>query len=356
MQIKIYADVLFLVNFGMDYLLLVFTARMLRKKHSPLRLTAAAVLGAAYALGSFFVSANLRLHLPIKALISVFMVWLAFGRQNKREFCKSLFGFYLISLLCGGIGFALTAFGGFGSRLGAVFSGGVWYLNLPVYRLFLAVLFCDPVLRFVFSAARRAGQKACEIYPIVLSRGKESLRQNAFYDTGNFLEDKSGKGILLAEWLAVARLFPNANDLSDALEQYPKEFRFLRCRGVEGDGVLPAFSARIKVCGQEESETRLVAVTERKLDMQGAYRIILPNDFKGEGQYDGNANQTLHHSGKISISIFQKLLRRGRGKRCGFLYQRRGGASGTAHAGGRSHASAGVECGQSGGKTKAGGT
>lgn len=345
MQIKIYADVLFLVNFGMDYLLLVFTARLLRKKSSPLRSSAAAGIGAVYALVSFFVSAKWLLHLPMKALISVFMVRLAFGRQKKREFCKSFCGFYLISLLCGGLGFALTAFSGFGSRLGAVYSGGVWYMKLPAYRLFLAVLLCDPLLRFVFSAARRAGQKDCEIYPLVLSRGGEKLRQNAFYDTGNFLEDGSGKGILLAEWMAVARLFPNVQRLSEALEQYPKEFRFLRCRGVEGESFLPAFSAKIDFCGREESDTRLVAVTEQKLDMQGAYRIILPNDFKGEGQYDGNANQTIYDSGKVSISIFQKPLRKDGGKRGGFLYQRRGGASGTAHAGGGSHASSSVERG-----------
>lgn len=353
MRIKIYADVLFFVNFGMDYLLLFFTGRLMGKRNSALRTAFAAGVGAAYAVMAFFLSVTAAA-LPIKAAVSAGMVRLAFGKQSKREFCKSLCGFYLISLACGGIGFAAMAFGGFGSKLGAVFSGGVWYFHLPVYRLLLAAVICYPLFRVVFSAAKRVGEKKSCLCRITVSYREKEQSCSALYDTGNFLEDGKGHGILLAEWSAVAAFFPQTASLAEALRQYSEEFCFVRCVGIGGEKLLPAFCAQIRLKGCSETETRLAAVTEQKLDARNEYQIILPNDLEGAERYDGNVNQKFYYGGKVSI--FQKMSRRDGGRRCRFLHQWRRSTSAASYAGGGSHAASRSRHGQSRGKKDARGT
>ena len=49
MQIDVYADVLFLINFSMDYLCLYITARVLHRKMTLWRILSASALGGIYA-------------------------------------------------------------------------------------------------------------------------------------------------------------------------------------------------------------------------------------------------------------------------------------------------------------------
>ncbi len=346
MQIKIYADVLFFINFGMDYLLLFFTARILQKKRAHIRMIFAAALGAIYATLAFFTSAHLAVSLGVKMAISALMVLISFGWQKSRVFCKNLCTFYLISLICGGIGFMLAAFTGLGSRLGAVCSGGVWYINIPVYRLLFTMLLVYPLMRFVFTIAKRLSGKADCICRICLfCNGKEQFC-TALYDTGNFLEDNKGQGIILAEWQAVAKFFPVAESFLDAPIKYPEQFTLINCFGIGGKEILPAFSAQIWFSDRKYAVTRLVAVTQNSFDSEKSYQIILPNDLEGAKHNDGDFIKKSDYFGKVSISVFKNFFLRERRQRRGILHQRRRSPSGTAYTGRGGDAAQGLEHGK----------
>lgn len=346
MQIKIYVDVLFCINLVMDYFLLALTALLLRLRQRSMRFLLGALPGAGYALAAFFVPLPLLLSFGAKLAVSAVMVLFAFGFCGKRAFCRNFCAFFLVSLACGGIGFALMTFTGLGSRFGAVCSGGVWYADISVFQLLPAAVLLTVVLRTAFAAANKAADKAGCLLRVTVGFEDRSLSLRALYDTGNFLTDSKGRGVLLAQWDAVAPLFPNFSAPCEAALAYPEQFALLNCSGIGGRETLPAFFAQIRLFDEQNTCTRLIAVTDRKLDRENAYHLILPIDLEGAKQNDGKFIKRHSHTGKISVPIFEKLSLRAGGQRRGVLHRRRRGTSRSADTGGGGNAAQRADSGK----------
>ena len=78
MEIKIYVDVLWLVNFILNYLLLWMTGLLLRQPRLTLRLACAASFGALYAVCIFFLPVSVLYTIPGKAAVGMLMTAIAF--------------------------------------------------------------------------------------------------------------------------------------------------------------------------------------------------------------------------------------------------------------------------------------
>jgi stage II sporulation protein GA (sporulation sigma-E factor processing peptidase) len=98
----IYVDVLFLMNFSADFIILSLTARLLRRDAMKLRLLIAAFFGGIYAvLATLFISG-----IPsgiCAALALALMVLFAFGYRNFSRYLRSCLAVLLLSALFGGV-------------------------------------------------------------------------------------------------------------------------------------------------------------------------------------------------------------------------------------------------------------
>ena len=101
MQEIIYGDILFIINFSMDFLSLFITAAVLHRKVSTPALILASGIGALYAVISLFADGNGWLTLIINIGISALMCYIVFNVS-----IKALILFYAVSFLSGG---AMTA-------------------------------------------------------------------------------------------------------------------------------------------------------------------------------------------------------------------------------------------------------
>ncbi len=104
----IYVDILFLVNFSMDYLCLYISAKILRRALSAKRLVLSSLLGAVYSVVSVFLSVESWLALVIDILVCICMCAIAF--HTKKQFKKTLVSallYFLVSMTVGGIMTAL---------------------------------------------------------------------------------------------------------------------------------------------------------------------------------------------------------------------------------------------------------
>ncbi len=290
MEIKIYADILFLLNLMFDFCLLSFAASLLHIKPALYRLIASSAIGAIYSLAAFFATSDFISGWLFKTTTAAVMTGLAFGIKNLRTFLKRLCIFYLTAIAMGGICFATLSASGIGSRLGAVYSGGILYINLPAYKLILAGIILYFIMRIAVSAAEKIAFKTSAICRIRLNAFDVSLVLPAFYDTGNFLSDpKTALGACVAEWSAVMPFFPDCESVEAAAKNYPERFNSITCKVIGGNTQLYAFYADISSGKENNAEHRLIAITPQSLTNDKKYSLILPNDFKGANINDGTS-------------------------------------------------------------------
>lgn len=106
----IYLDVIWLLNFFFDTLLLLLTAIILKRKVKKWRLFLGALIGSSIVLLYFTPFQSMASHPITKFLYSIFIVYTAFGFQKFRFFFKNLFTFYFITFMIGGGMFGLYYF------------------------------------------------------------------------------------------------------------------------------------------------------------------------------------------------------------------------------------------------------
>ena len=105
MEYEVYGDLLFLVNFSMDFLAFYLCARLLHRPLSPLRATLAAALGALYAVAALFSPLHGAAALGVDLLVCLLLCCLAMRRraERMRELLRLSAVYLLISALLGGV-------------------------------------------------------------------------------------------------------------------------------------------------------------------------------------------------------------------------------------------------------------
>ena len=98
---KIYIDLVLLLNFGFDLLLLFSVAIILRRQTTLKKLLLSSTVGSITIL-SMFIELNSFLLFIIKIIISLLMVYITFGYKNIKYTLKNLFYLYTSSIILGG--------------------------------------------------------------------------------------------------------------------------------------------------------------------------------------------------------------------------------------------------------------
>lgn len=274
MNLKIYIDVLFIVNLIADFLLIQATAFFIKQKVPLTKTFFASLLGALYASVAFFLPGGTGIYLPLTFGVSLFMLLCAFGKRKLRLFLKSVAVFYVISFVLAGIGMGIS----FLAPVNVFVKGGIFYADVNVYQLLAAFLICVPLVHIVIGFVRNIRIKSNFLYRITIEKDGKSITATALLDSGNFLKDPISQiSILVAEWKAVSPLFPEENFL-DCIAACAGEFSYIPLKTVNGTGGMFVFRPD-RVVSDEISfpEPVYIGITENALDKDGAFSIILPN-------------------------------------------------------------------------------
>ncbi len=297
MEIKVYVDILFFINFIFDYLLLWMTGLLCRRKTGTLRLLTAAFLGALYSVIMFFIPITFLYTLPFKLLIGILMVAVAFRPQRFRLLVQYACIFYLVSTLLSGAALSFFYFSDSTSTFGAVTRNGTLYINIPTYQLLLLAFATMPVIKIAFYCGRKMLSKSQSITPLTIMYQGKSLKLRGFYDSGNLLQDTlTEKSVIITEWHRAKHLFPDCEHPEDVKDLTPIPFHTLT-----EDGLLYAFLPDAiyiqKKHAKKQTETVYIGLLDRTFDYHQQWDAILPHDFEGE-----NHHETKHISKTVDFS------------------------------------------------------
>lgn len=192
----VYVDLLFLINFSMDYICLYACAKIMRKKLSFWRLITAAAVGGVYSVISVFLPFASPTDLIADALFCLVISAIAFSEKGRRIRSTLICGFLFIgiSMMMGGV---MTAIFNFLNRLDlpldAIEGDGV---STYLFAIIAAVAGFI-TMRSGKIIAKKSDIRECKLFVSVMGRERECF---ALSDSGNLVKDPiSGKSIVLID-------------------------------------------------------------------------------------------------------------------------------------------------------------
>ncbi len=264
----VYIDVLFLVNFCMDFLALWFSGGFLRLPRKKLPLVLASVLGAVYAIGTLLWAGHPLVSMLIGAAMAFLLCYVAYGRECRRRLFVTLSAvFYVISCLFGGM---ITAFYSLLERFFRdrrafyeALAGGEGKIALFFSLMLIVTLVAGGFKRFFLP---RTVERTAKVDVRV---GKERVMLSALVDTGNTLCDPlSGRACIVIDPDAVHGVVPSdvlafsdGGRLDTALlsEESGRRIRLIPTESVGGDRLLVGFLPdRIEVTASDGKGRRAV--------------------------------------------------------------------------------------------------
>lgn len=218
----IYIDVLFAVNFLVNYLLLRVCCIFSGLKVYKYRIISGSIIGACYAVLVFFPDFTLIHSTVYKLLISMLIIAVSSPFFSVRSYLKTLLVFYAASFAFGGCVLGIFYFSNVGARLGAVYSNGILYFNLPWTILVLSgVVFYTSVKLFTIITKRNMQGKNLK-KKILLYFKENFIEVTALMDTGNSLVDPvSLSPVIIVEYKLLKNLF--SKDIRDDLDRIGNE-------------------------------------------------------------------------------------------------------------------------------------
>lgn len=260
MYYELYVDVLFLVNFMMDYLLLLLVKKMLKCTATRGNI----LLGAA--IGSFLTCVVVILPIPYAILkfimfhmiVNTFMIRAGLKIKNMREFAKAYIMLYVGGFLLGGVLQALQQYVRAGSLFFAIAIGGYHIVS----KLWDFIASVQRINHYHCKVDLYLGENQCQITGII--------------DTGNGLRDPISNQPVSILDKAVARQFLGNVKMS--------QVRYIPYHSIgKKEGVLLALKIDQMCIHREEAywvKEPLIGVSEEMVSAEGEYQMILnPNLF-----------------------------------------------------------------------------
>ncbi len=279
----VYADVLFLVNFSLDYVTLYITGRLLSNSSSAWRMTLSSAVGAVFAVSALVFDMKGTLYVLFSAAVTFLMCVCAYKRAG-------IVGYITSALLLFSVG---TAIGGAVSAICSLGAGYRDALDADPYED--AVVFVVALAATVITAvSTKLAKKRCVAVKrlVKITLGEKTVELDALADSGNLARDPlSGSPVLIVradaikEMLSVRVYEVATSETADVTTLEARDMarvRMLPVSGVSGSGILLGYRADAVTVEDRRGKMREVSCIlglSREKNGFGGCDAILPSEF-----------------------------------------------------------------------------
>lgn len=265
----IYADLLFMIDFSMDFLTFYIVSRLLKQKIRLIRMCSASAMGGVYSVLSLSININRFLSVIFSLFVCFVMCMTAFLEKSPNRFRKMPFYtivYFVVSSMLGGI---MTVFFNLlnKSPLGDAETGrdnlSLWVFGIVALLGGLATMLGSNLLGL--TSRSKFGKLT------VRMRGK-SITLEGMSDSGNLLKDPiGGKDVIVIDRTSAYRLVPELvrGSMGELTPELKKSIRMIPVRTASGAGLLTAFSpdeVTLAYEGQKKNIDVLIALSKDGFD------------------------------------------------------------------------------------------
>lgn len=278
----VYGDLLFLINFSMDFLCFYISCFLLHRKLPLFRVCLSAAVGGIYSVISLFINADKNKALILDLLVLVLMCLAVYLDKYTKfsRIIKGIFLYFFVSALLGGLMTALFSVFNkveiFAKNMGMGEGIDVWIFSL------LAILGSIITLRggriFKTSMSKKTAQLEIES-----ELGKIELR--TLIDSGNLaIEPISGKSVVFVSVekcknIIEKQIYDHIKNNSNISVELISKIRMIPTQSVSGKSFLPGFKFKnviIKFGKIRKNIDVYVALVDQ--DILGEYDAIISDE------------------------------------------------------------------------------
>ncbi|MBQ7352999.1 MAG: sigma-E processing peptidase SpoIIGA [Clostridia bacterium] len=258
----VYADVLFAINFSMDFVSIFICGILLHKKMKKLRLFLASVVGGVYGTFIIFMNLNPLLDCFVLILVATFICYIAYYDKKIKRLIISLIIYLLTSCILGGIMNALYSLLNrvltkymVDQTFESVYSGARFFIIVSI-TIMVAMLFSKVLVR---------KKNVSEVNLEIVYKG-EKHNVIALTDSGNMLvEPITGKSVILIS---------ERCNLSKKIDlKSEKNLRYIPYSDITIDGILKGIIPE-KIIVNDNSVDAIIAPVNK--ESFGEYDAIVP--------------------------------------------------------------------------------
>ncbi|MBE7013644.1 MAG: hypothetical protein E7419_00370 [Ruminococcaceae bacterium] len=273
----VYWDMMFLINFAIDYIILYSTAKTLFLKRNIFKILSGALIGGIY--GIFAFEKSFVFNTLTYIFVTFFILYVTFSKLN----FKIVSTFYIISFLFGGIS-------GYLNNLYGVIkmSNGFFYIENNLLAVILGVVLSSFIVVISLKLIKRNTIKLRQIKTVDIFCDGKSVTVSGMLDTGNLLLDPITKyPVILVNFSDIKQIINK--DLEKFLEENDNlcvninrriinKIRLIPYKNSSSNDILKGFKPDYIVI-KEEKERKItdviIAVTYNKLSENNEFNAIL---------------------------------------------------------------------------------
>ncbi|MBO4940661.1 MAG: sigma-E processing peptidase SpoIIGA [Clostridia bacterium] len=205
----VYLDMLFLMNFFIDTLVLLGTAFLIKKTLCLWRIALSSSLSAFYSTVMFFPQISFLYSIVFKVVFLFFSVWIAFPSYTIKALFKNALMFFASNLIFGGIMFFLIFFTDFGTTMNTFVSNGEIYFNISSKTLIFSIILAYLVIYAISFIKKENMVASRKQVDITVFFENKTVDFKALCDTGCTLCDPiSGFPAIILSPKCAKQLFP----------------------------------------------------------------------------------------------------------------------------------------------------
>lgn len=200
---SVYIEYVILDNLIINAIIIFLTSKLLKINFNRTNILLASVLGAAFAVVMPFINLNAVLFIIVKFLIGLAMVTLLKKWMHILELVITYVVFLFMTFAMGGVCFGLIY----------IFRGStqnalslIYIADTPIGIILLIVIASGYILLNLFNNFYKRRTITNFLYSVTFYYLKNSIRTNAFLDTGNMLSIDN-KPVVLINYLIFSKLF-----------------------------------------------------------------------------------------------------------------------------------------------------
>jgi len=256
-NMKIYLDLLLILNFFLDLILLIRLSLILKRYSNFFNIILGCFIGS-FSIFLLFMKLNSIELFLLKFLISLIMIFISFGFKDIKYFFTNLLFLYINSIILGGFLYFLNIQFSYKND-GLVF----YYKGISINYIFLIIF--SPIIIYIYTKQiKKLRNYNTNYYETNIYINKKILKYSGYLDTGNNLVDPITKK-------AVILINKNKIDIKN------RKFLLVPFKGINNNGLIKCIKvSKIEVIGLGEFEDILLGIIEDNYKFSGI-DVILNN-------------------------------------------------------------------------------
>lgn len=279
----VYLDILFCVNFIIDYAVLASVKRFLSLNTRSFRLMCGAFTGALSSFVILLPSMPVYLSLMYNIVSALILTGAAFLPMKRSVFIKASVSFFMVSFCYCGL---MTAIIEIFAPENVIVRNNSVYIGVSPLMLIALTLVCYTVMRIIFRITGRGVPRNIKCKVRVSYRSR-LIETEGTIDTGNTLHEPFSGDCVIVGRAEIFKSMLNAEQCMNLKDgtALPEGVRLVPFSSVGGCGVIPAFKpAYIKIIngGDENEVSAYVALCSDK-NMTDGVDVLVPAELIMKG-------------------------------------------------------------------------